>query len=138
VLTADHVILTLKIAVIGVTILFLGSLVALARGNYRLHGRINLVFCVLTLAALLGLEVVARLVNPILFKEYFDRTGAWNALYVHLCFSVPSALLLPTMLYTGLRGLRSIHLALAVLFAVLWTGTFITGVFFLPHTAGAL
>jgi hypothetical protein len=136
VLTAENVILTLKIAVIAVTLLFLGALAALAGGNYRLHGRINLAFCVLTLAALLGLEVVARLVDPDLFKEYFDRTGAWNALYVHLCFSVPSALVLPLMLYTGLRGLRTLHLALAVLFVVLWTGTFVTGVFFLPHTTG--
>jgi uncharacterized membrane protein YozB (DUF420 family) len=136
VLTAENVILTLKLAVIAVTLLFLGSLVALARGNYRLHGRINLGFCVLTLAALLGLEVVARLVDPDLFKEYFDRTGAWEALYLHLCFSVPSALVLPLMLYTGLRGLRTAHLTLAVVFVMFWTGTFITGVFFLPHTTG--
>jgi hypothetical protein len=136
VLTAENVILTLKVAVIGVTLLFLSSLVALIRGNYQLHGRINLVFCVLTLAALLGLEVVARLVNPDLFKEHFNRTQAWDALYVHLSFSVPAALVLPFMLYTGLRGLRGLHLALAVFFVVLWIGTFITGVFFLPHTTG--
>jgi uncharacterized membrane protein YozB (DUF420 family) len=136
VLTAENVILTLKIAVIGVTLIFFGSLVALARGNYRLHGRINLAFCVLTLAALLGLEVVARLVEPDLFKEHFTRTQSWKALYVHLCFAVPSALALPLMLYTGLRGVRSLHLGLAWVFVVLWTGTFVTGVFFLPHTAG--
>ncbi len=135
-LTAETVILTLKVAVIAVTLLFLGSLAALVRGNYRLHGRINLAFCVLTLAALLGLEVVARLVDPELFQEYFSRRQAWNALYVHLSFSVPSALVLPVMLYTGLRGLRGLHLALAVVFVVLWSGTFVTGVFFLPHTTG--
>jgi len=137
VLTAENVILTLKIAVIAVTLLFLTSLLVLARGNYRLHGRINLAFCVLTLAALLGLEVVARLVDPDLFKEHFDRTQAWQALYVHLCFAVPSALVLPLMLYTGLRGLRAVHLTIAVVFVVLWTGTFITGVFYLPHTSAA-
>ena len=135
-LTAENVILILKIAVIGVTLVFLSSLVALARGNYRLHGRINLVFCILTLAALLGLEVVARLVDPELFRVYFDRTETWEALYLHLCFAIPSALLLPLMLYTGLRGLRSNHLTLAVIFVVLWTGTFVTGVFFLPHAGG--
>ena len=135
-LTAENVILTLKIAVIAVTLIFLSSLVALSRGNYRLHGRINLVFCVLTLAALFGLEVVARLVDPNLFVEHFNRTQAWEALYVHLCFSVPAALILPLMLYTGLRGLRSTHLTLAAVFVILWTGTFITGVFFLPHTSG--
>jgi hypothetical protein len=136
VLTAENVILTLKVAVIGVTLLFLGSLAALLLGNYRLHGRINLAFCVLTLAALLGLEVVARLLDPELFQEYFTRTEALSALYIHLSFSVPSALVLPLMLYTGLRGLRTLHLVLAVVFVVLWTGTFITGVFFLPHTGG--
>jgi uncharacterized membrane protein YozB (DUF420 family) len=136
VLTAENVILTLKVAVIAVTLLFLSSLAALARGNYRLHGRINLAFCMLTLAALFGLEVVARLVDPDLFKDHFSRTRTWDAFYVHLCFSVPSALMLPLMLYTGLRGLRGLHLALAGVFVVLWTGTFITGVFFLPHTTG--
>jgi uncharacterized membrane protein YozB (DUF420 family) len=135
-LTAENVILSLKIAVIAVTLVFLSSLVALSRGNYRLHGRTNLVFCMLTLAALLGLEVVARLVEPDLFTEYFNRNQAWEELYVHLCFAVPSALILPLMLYTGLRGLRSTHLSLAVLFSILWTGTFITGVFFLPHSMG--
>jgi len=136
VLTAENVILTLKIAVIGVTLLFLSSLVALARGNYRLHGRINLVFCMLTLAALLGLEVVARLVEPDLFKDHFNRTQTWEALYIHLCFAMPSALVLPLMLYTGLRGMRAVHLGLAVVFVILWTGTFTTGVFFLPHSTG--
>ncbi len=135
-LTAENVILILKVAVIAVTLVFLSSLVALARGNYRLHGRINLLFCMLTLAALFGLEVVARLVDPDLFIEHFNRTQAWEALSIHLCFSVPAAVLLPLMLYTGLRGLRSMHLALAVVFVILWTGTFITGVFFLPHASG--
>ena len=132
--TAGNVILTLKVAVIGVTLLLICALVALAFGKYRLHGRINLIFFVLSLAALLGLEVVARLVDPDMFKEHFERTQAWMALYVHLAFSVPSALLLPVMLYTGLKGIRKVHITLGALFVVLWTGTFITGVFFLPHT----
>ena len=50
-LTGPNVILTLKVAVAAVTVLLLASLVALARGQYRLHGRINLVFFTLTLAA---------------------------------------------------------------------------------------
>jgi hypothetical protein len=37
------------------------------------------------------------------------------------------------MLFTGWRHKRKAHLTLAAVFAVLWTGTFITGVFFLPH-----
>jgi hypothetical protein len=132
-LTAANVILTLKIAVVAVTILLLGSLVALVRGNYRLHGRINMAFFGLTLTALIGLEVVARLIEPEMFSAYFDATGAWLALYVHLCFSLPAALLLPFMLFTGLKRKRAIHIRLAILFGILWTGTFITGVFFLPH-----
>ena len=46
---------------------------------------------------------------------------------------MPAALLLPLMLYTGLRHRRKLHMAFAVVFAVLWTGTFISGIFFLPH-----
>jgi len=133
VLTAGNVILALKIAVSAVTVLLLTSFVALLRGNIRLHGRINTVFFVLTIIALVGLEVVARLLEPDLFNEFFTRTDAWTALYVHLCFSLPAAGLLPFMLYTGWRRKRRAHLTLAVFFAVLWTGTFITGIFFLPH-----
>ena len=45
------VILALKIAVAAVTALLVLSLVVLWRGNQRLHGRLNLVFFVLTLTA---------------------------------------------------------------------------------------
>jgi hypothetical protein len=132
-LTGPNIILTLKVAVIAVTCLFVASLVALLRKNYRLHGRINTVFFVLTLTALLGLEVVARVLRPGVFEDYFNETGAWAALYVHLCFSLPAALVLFAMLYTGRAHFRNLHVGLGVLFAVLWVGTFITGVFFLPH-----
>ena len=130
---AGNVILALKIAVSAVTVLLLLSLVALLRGKIRLHGMINTVFFVLTICALVGLEVVARVLEPDLFNEFFTRADAWTALYVHLCFSLPAALLLPFMLFTGWRHKRKAHLTLAAVFAVLWTGTFITGVFFLPH-----
>jgi uncharacterized membrane protein YozB (DUF420 family) len=53
-------------------------------------------------------------------------------LRVHLCFAIPSALLLPVMLYTGFAK-KSVHRKLAVLFGILWTGTAITGIFGLPH-----
>lgn len=134
-LSGPHVILGLKVAVIAVTILLLASLLALARGKVRLHGRINLVFFVLTVFALFVFEVVIRFLN----RDAFDYLNAdpvlRNALNVHLCFSVPSALLMPLMLYTGLSHRRTAHLILAFVFGVLWFGTFITGVFFLPHTA---
>jgi uncharacterized membrane protein YozB (DUF420 family) len=134
VLTGPDVILALKIAVAGVTLLLLASLVALARGNYRLHGRINLAFFTLTLAALLGFEVVIRILQPQVFEYLRGDEDLSRALNTHLGFAVPSALLMPAMLYTGLTRRRTTHLVLAAAFAVLWTGTFITGIFFLPHT----
>src|SRR6266480_1555862 len=106
-LTGPTVILSLKIAVLAVTLIFLASLVALSRGNYWLHGRINLAFFVLTAAALLVLEVLVRLVNPELFN-YFDADTR-RTLNVHLCFSLPSALIMPFMLWTGLTHRRRIH-----------------------------
>jgi hypothetical protein len=132
--TGPQVILILKIAVAAVTVLLLASLAALLGGKYRLHGRLNTVFFVLTLAAVLGLEVVVRLINPHLF-DYFD-VQTRRALIIHLCFSLPAALLLPAMLFTGLTNRRHLHVRLAILFSVLWTGTFITGIFFLPHGGG--
>jgi hypothetical protein len=129
------VILTLKVAVLAVTLLLAASLVALARGRYRLHGRINRVVFALTLTALLGLEGVARVLSPDLFREHFDRTGAWTALYVHLSFAVPAAGMLFAQLYTGLRHRRGVHIGLGLCFLALWTGTVITGVFFLPHSS---
>jgi uncharacterized membrane protein YozB (DUF420 family) len=126
------VILALTVAVIAVTVLLLASLVALWRGHRRLHGRINIVFFILTLAALLGLEVIARVLNPEIFKQYFEQHNAETALVVHLCFSIPSALLLLVMLPTGLRRYRRIHIGLGIVFLCLWAGTLVTGVFFLP------
>jgi hypothetical protein len=133
VLSAALIILILKVAVVAVTLLLIASLIALARGRYRLHGRINIIFFTLTLIALLGLEVVARLIEPDLFTEYFTKTDTWTELYIHLCFSIPSALLLPILLYSGLRGRIKLHFPLALVFLVFWTGTLITGVFFLPY-----
>ncbi len=39
---------------------------------------------------------------------------------------------MPFMLYTGLSHRRIVHLVLAFVFAILWIGTFTTGIFFLP------
>jgi hypothetical protein len=132
-MNAGVIILVLKIAVIAVTILWLASLVALAMGKTRLHGRINMVFFALTLAALVGLELIARVVDPELFDQFLDERNAKGILYVHLGFSLPSAALLFVMLFTGLKHKRTFHIAAGILFSMLWTGTFITGVFFLPH-----
>lgn len=135
ILSGPNVILGLKVAVIAVTLLLLASLVALARGNVRWHGRINIVFFVLTVTALFVFEVVIRVLNPEAFVYLNADSVLRRALNIHLCFSVPSALLMPFMLYTGLSRRRTAHLILAFAFGVLWIGTFVTGVFFLPHTA---
>ena len=133
-MTGPNVILTLKIAVGAVTVLLACSLVALAKGNYRLHGRINLAFFILTLAAVLGLEVIIRFLDPTVFDYIRANPGLYRSLQIHLCFAIPSLLLMPAMLYTGLTHRRAVHLTLAGLFGVCWTGTFVTGIFFLPVT----
>lgn len=131
--TAGNVILLLKIAVVLVTILLLASLFALWRGAPRWHGRINIAVFVLTMAALIGLELIARLIEPAMFDRHFTENQAWGALYTHLAFSVPAALLLPVMLFTGLRRRIWFHYRLAWVFLFFWLGTLITGVFLLPN-----
>ncbi len=87
----------------------------------------------LTLTALIGLEVVVRLIEPDLFRTYFDDRGGRGLLETHLWFAMPSAALLFVMLFTGLRHYRKVHIGMGLVFLVLWTGTFVTGVFWLPH-----
>ncbi len=135
-LSGPNLILALKVAVFAVTCLLGASVVALARGNLRLHGQINFVFFILTMAALLAFELVIRVINPGAF-DYMNEPGnegLRHTLYVHLCFAVPSAVLMPVMLYTGRKHFGLVHRILAAVFAVLWTCTFVTGIFFLPHT----
>ena len=134
-LTGPNVILVLKTAVLAVTVLLLASLAVLWRGNTRLHGRINLVFFGLTATTLVVFELLVQVLRPDLFLYIKQNADLYDALRIHLCFSVPSALLMPVMLYTGLTHRRRLHLGFAWLFGALWTGTFITGVFFLPHVA---
>ncbi len=136
-LTGPTVILILKVAVCAVTVLLLSSLVALAKGRVQLHGRINLVFFILTLATVLGFEFLIRFVQPDLASYIKSVPELRRRLLIHLSFSLPTTLLMPVMLYTGLRRLRKVHLALACIFGLLWLGTFITGVFFLPHVEPA-
>jgi hypothetical protein len=83
-MNAGIVILILKIAVATVTVLWIASLIALARGNLRLHGRINIAFFALTLAALVGLELIARIISPDIFDTYLEKNKTVMA--VHLCF----------------------------------------------------
>lgn len=132
-LTGPIVILILKVAVAAVTVLWLSSLLALLAKHYRLHGRINLVFMVLTLATVFGLEFLIRIYDPDMFS-YFDAATK-RLMAVHLCFAVPAAVLLPVMYVTGRTGRSRMHYTLAVVFSICWIGTFITGIFFLPHAA---
>lgn len=129
-LTGPQIILTLKVLVAAVTVLFVASLVALAAGRKRLHGRINWVFFILTITTVLGFELLLRLGTDVT-SQFSD--DARHALRIHLGFSVPSAVFLPVMLLTGAKRRREVHILLGVAFAVLWTGTFVTGIFFLPH-----
>ncbi|VTU00715.1 unnamed protein product [Gemmataceae bacterium] len=127
--TGPQIILTLKVLVAAVTVLLVASLVALALKKPRLHGRINTVFFALTMATVIGFEALLQFVNV----SATFTPEAREALRVHLWFSVPSAVLLPVMLFTGRTRRKSIHIAFGVVFAILWAGTFVTGVFFLPH-----
>jgi hypothetical protein len=131
-LSPGEVILGLKIAVVTVTVLLAASLLALAMGKPRWHGRINTAFFGLVLATVIGFEVIIRVIIPNLTAGFSAEQR--EALNIHLRFSVPSAILLPAMLYTGKRQYKTIHVVLAVVFLVLWSGTVVTGVFFLPHT----
>ena len=127
--TGPQIILTLKVLVAAVTVLLVASLVALLLKKPRLHGRINTVFFALTMATVVGFEALLQFVNV----SATFTPEAREALRVHLCFSIPSALLLPVMLLTGQTGRKSVHVAFGVVFAIVWAGTFVTGVFYLPH-----
>jgi uncharacterized membrane protein YozB (DUF420 family) len=128
----ETVILILKYAVIAVTVLLLASLVALWRGNYWLHGRINIAFFTLTMIAVLSLEGLVQFSDRTMFGYLLDNPETRRLLYLHLCFSVPSAVVLIAMLFTGLKRKRDVHLFLAGIFVVLWVGTIVTGIFYLP------
>lgn len=128
--TGPQIILTLKVLVASVTVLLFASIVALRLGRPRLHGRINTVFFVLTMLTVVGFEVVLQFVDV---SAAFDEQTR-RALRIHLWFAIPSAVLLPIMLFTGQTGRKSTHIAFAVVFGIMWAGTFVTGVFFLPHT----
>ena len=64
--------------------------------------------------------------------DYFDAATRFN-MTVHLSFSIPSTALLPLMLVSGWRHSRGHYYVLGPLFLLGWAGTFVTGVFFLPH-----
>jgi len=123
-----EIILTLKVLVCTVTVLLLSSLVALLARRPRLHGHINTVFFVLTMLTVAGFEIILQFVDV---SAAFDAATK-QALRTHLWFSIPAALVLPAMFLSGKMRRKRLHLALAAVFATLWTGTVITGLG-LPH-----
>lgn len=128
--TGPEILLTLKVLVTAVTVLFASAVWAITTGRRRLHGRLNALFFALTLTTVFGFELLIRLGTDVT-ASFSPEARA--ALRVHLSFSVPAAVLLPVMFWSGWTGRRRLHLPLAVAFTVLWAGTFVTGVFFLPH-----
>jgi hypothetical protein len=131
-LTGPNVILVLKIAVAAVTVILAASMVCLLRGRYRLHGRLNIVFFILTLTAVIGLEAIIRFIDPTIFDYFTDEER--RLMTIHLSFSIPSAVLLPLMLISGLTHRRGPHILMGIAFLACWAGTFYTGIFLLPHT----
>jgi uncharacterized membrane protein YozB (DUF420 family) len=132
-LTPTLVILSLKYAVGAVTVLLVFSLIALAKGKIKLHGKINVVFFVFALATLFLFEIVVRMIDPLLFSGLWKNAELAKSLKIHLCFAVPSAFLMGIMLFTGLRKLKVWHRRVAIVFLVCWVGTFYTGIFWLPN-----
>ena len=130
VLSGPQIILTLKVLVVAVSVLFAAAIVAIAMGRKKLHGRINTAFFILTMTTVVGFEVLLRFFVDV-SATFTDE--ARQALRVHLCFAIPSAVLLPVMLFLGVKHWVKLHVACGILFTLVWIGTFITGVFFLPH-----
>lgn len=128
--TGPAIILALKVLVSAVTVLLVAALVALAAGRPRLHGRLNTVFFALTMLTVVGFEGLLQFVDV---KAAFDEPTR-AALRTHLYFAVPSAAVLPVMLLTGVRRRKAVHVAVGLVFLVLWAGTVVTGVVYLPHT----
>jgi len=129
-LTGPQIILTLKVLVVAVSLLFAAAIVAIASGRKKLHGRINTAFFILTMTTVVGFELLLRFFVDV--SATFSEE-ARQSLRIHLCFAIPSAILLPVMMLSGIARLVKLHVCCAVLFTLVWIGTFVTGVFFLPH-----
>ena len=129
-LTGPLIILTLKVLVVAVSVLFAAAVVSIALGRKKLHGRLNTAFFILTMTTVVGFELLLRFFVDVSATFSDD---ARQALRVHLCFAIPSAILLPAMILSGARHWVKLHVACGILFTLVWIGTFVTGVFFLPH-----
>lgn len=128
--TGPTIILTLKVLVSAVSLLYAAAVIAILLNRKKLHGRLNTAFFFLTMTTVVGFELLLRIGIDVA-ATFSDE--ALQALRIHLCFAVPSAILLPLMMLSGVRHWKKLHVATGVLFTLFWIGTFITGVFFLPH-----
>ena len=124
------IILALKVLVAAVTVLYAAAVAAIIAGRRRLHGRLNTLFLILTLTTVVGFELLLRLGADV--TATFDEPTR-RALRLHLCFAVPAAVVLPVQYWAGATRRRRLHLPLAVVFTILWAGTAVTGLVFLPH-----
>jgi len=131
VLNGPAIILTLKVLVIAVTVLYAAAILAIVSKRKKLHGRLNTAFFFLTVTTVVGFELLLRLGVDVAATF---TPEAREALRIHLYFAVPSAIVLPAMMLSGARHWKVFHVSLGILFTLLWIGTFITGVFFLPHS----
>jgi uncharacterized membrane protein YozB (DUF420 family) len=123
-LSGSTIILTLKVLVSFVTVIFAAAMLCLALGRIRWHGRLNGIFFALTMTTVVAFEVLLRLGTDVAtsFSE-----EALQALRIHLCFSIPATICLPLMLVSGLKGWRKLHIRLGIMFTIFWLGTLITG-----------
>lgn len=129
-LNAPTILLALKVLVSAVTVLFAASIIALLTHRVKLHGRINTIFFILTLATVLGFELLLRIGTDVT-SQFSPEAKAM--LRIHLLFAIPAAILLPIQFVLGIKGYKKAHVPLGLLFTLLWIGTFITGVIYLPH-----
>lgn len=129
--TGPQIILGLKVAVALVTLILIASGICLAMKKPRLHGILNSILTMLLLVTVIVFEVLIRIVG-IDVKAHMNEQARF-ALKIHLCFVIPLTPILLWMLITGWKRRIRMHLAVSVLFLILWTGMFITGMFFLPH-----
>ena len=98
----------------------------------RRNNRRRTIFTLTSRRFLTSRVVIAGLIRPDLTAGFTAEQH--EALRIHLGFAIPAAIMLPAMLLTGKRELKTLHKFLGAIFLVLWIGTFVTGVFFLPHT----
>ena len=65
-------------------------------------------------------------------RELLRTLGYFEILFLRSAACL--VFLLPVMMLSGVKHWKRLHVATGVLFTLFWIGTFITWVFFLPHS----